>query len=190
MRSPAVFHRTMKPRLAEIGLVLVLVGLALSALSGGGHHEMDEPLPPHGLVPHLRVDLRIRGGAQRLRPGQTVETGDVVQVSYAAAGNAYGVVVSVDGRGVVTLHSPRRVEDTPRIRSRGEVPLSHAFELDDAPAFERFFFVVTAAEPLDVAMVLRAANQLASAGVEPSRVQPLPLPEGMTQSSFLLRKSP
>lgn len=170
---------------------MVLCGLALFALrepSGCCAPQRQTPTPQaRGLAPHLAVDRKDEG---RLHPGAVVESGDVVQVSYVAAGNDYGVVISIDGRGGVTLHHPARLHDVPRVKARGEIPLNHAFELDDAPGFERFFFVTASGHPPEPEAVMNAARRLATAGFVAARVDPLPLPEDLSQSSFLLRKAP
>lgn len=170
---------------------MVFYGLALFALREPSACCVPEreapPVNARGLSPHLAVDRKDEG---RLHPGAVVAPGDVVQVSYVAAGNDYGVVVSIDGRGGVTLHHPARVHDVARVKSRGEIPLNHAFELDDAPGFERFFFVTTSGHPLEPEAVMNAARRLATTGFVAARVDPLPLPEDLSQSSFLLRKAP
>ena len=128
-------------------------------------------------------------GAERLHAGQEVAAGDVLQVSYIAAGATAGVILSIDGRGVTTLHYPATESAPPSTLEQGAaIPLSNAYELDDAPTFERFFFVTSQGPPLDIEVVLRAARSLANA---PSRARdaPLPLPLGYEQDAFLLRKS-
>jgi hypothetical protein len=146
-----------------------------------------------GLAPELRVyrkDPRSDGHAERLRDGSAVRGGDVVQLSYLAAGRRAGVIVSIDGRGGTTLHHPASAEAPALLSRSGEVPLARAYKLDDAPRFERFFFV-SAADPaaLDVAAVaavLEAARRLAAdPGAERA---PLALPAGLQQLSLLLRK--
>lgn len=112
-----------------------------------------------------------------------------MQVSYVAAGNRFGVVVSVDGRGGVTLHHPASPRDVPRVKARGETPLPYAFELDDAPGFERFFFVTGPGVSLDPTLVVEAAHALVLSGHGAARVEPLPLPAELGQTSFLLRKA-
>ena len=170
---------------------MVFCGLALFALrepSGCCATEQETaPVEARGLAPHLAVDRKDEG---RLHPGAVVQPGDVVQVSYVAAGHDYGVVVSIDGRGGVTLHHPPRPQDVPRVKARGEIPLNHAFELDDAPGFERFFFVTASGHPPEPEAVMDAARRLATAGFVAARVDPLPLPEDLSQTSFLLRKAP
>jgi hypothetical protein len=65
------------------------------------------------------------------------------------------------------------------------VPLPHAYRLDDAPAFERFF-LVTSAAPFDAAQAVEAARRLARAP-RPER-DPLPLPAGLEARALLLVK--
>jgi hypothetical protein len=127
--------------------------------------------------PALRL---FRNGAkdpERLADGTKVKPHDVVQVAFELSGAAHLAVVSVDGAGHATLHWPLdgKTAATPGLKA---VP--QAFELDDAPGFERFF-LVTSDQPLSVAEVLKAAEGA-------TRTGPLPLPPSMTQRSVLLDK--
>jgi hypothetical protein len=84
-----------------------------------------------------------------------------VLVSYRADSEPHGVIVSLDGAGEVTLHFPEDASQSTALNGNGNVRL-HAFELDDAPAFERFFFV-TSTDPLDVAQVMDSVRALGQA---------------------------
>ncbi len=142
-----------------------------------------------GQEPHLVLHRRGAGAPERLAEGAAVAPGDVLQVSYVAAGRRRGVVLSIDGRGVVTLHHPDREGAAADLVQEGAVPLDHAYELDDAPDFERFVFV-TAAAPgahLDVGEVLAAARAVAG-GPSASRA-PLALAAGLEERSFLVQKT-
>ncbi len=183
----------MAHRPAAFILEAVLLCLALIALGEPCRCLSDSETlarrPTRGLVPHLEIARSTADTVDRLETGARVGPGDVVQVSYVAAGNRFGVVVSVDGRGEVTLHHPGAAHEVPRIKARGETPLPNAFELDDAPGFERFFFVTGARVSLDPTSVLEAAHALAEDGLVAARYEPLPLPAELGQSSFLLRKA-
>jgi hypothetical protein len=74
-----------------------------------------------------------------------VRAGDLLQLAYVAAGQRFGVVASVDGRGAVTLHLPEAAGPAAVLDERGETALPHAFELDDTPGVERFVFVTSGA---------------------------------------------
>lgn len=124
----------------------------------------------------------------KLGDGAPARAGDVVQLSYAAAGNRNGVIVSVDGWGAVTLHYPAHPSHSARLQPRGEVPLDHAYELDGARDFERFFLVTSGDRPLNVRHVLLAARRLA--GATDARRRSLDLPRGLGQTSITLRKAP
>lgn len=109
------------------------------------------------------VVLELQQGARAttLVPGDRVAPGDSVLVSYRADTEPHGVIVSLDGAGEVTLHFPADETQSTALNPNGTVRL-HAFELDDAPAFERFFFV-TSTDPLDVAQVMESVRALADA---------------------------
>jgi hypothetical protein len=135
------------------------------------------------LVIHRQRDLAI----ERVAPGATVRERDLLQVAYQAAGRSHGVVLSIDGAGKVTRHFPTSGVEAGRLASGGLVSLPDAFELDDAPEFERFFFV-TSRSPFAMARVLDAARSLGQRP-ETARSRPLDLPAGLEQTSFLLRKA-
>jgi len=139
-----------------------------------------------GLAPHLLVYRRSGETAERLTAGSVAKDGDRLQLAYVAAGDAYGVVVSLDGAGAVTLH----LHEGPRsaaLKGDHETPLSESYRLDAAPGFERFV-LVTSATPFDVSVVESAARALIAT---PNRAKDaeLTLPGGLRQVSFTLNKA-
>lgn len=136
-----------------------------------------------GLEAHLEIYRQSQ--PEPLAGGAVARPGDVLQLAYVSAGAPYGVVISVDGRGGVTLHWPEGGGPAAKLRSGGAVPLAHAYQLDDAPRFERFF-LVTGPQPFDSAAVVDAARRLAAAGS--AETAPLPLPNGLAQKAVVLRK--
>jgi hypothetical protein len=136
------------------------------------------------LDPRLYVYRRVGDGNQRLRDGARATRGDLVQLAYGGAG--YGVVLSIDGRGKVTLHWPAREDSAAPAIKTGENRVPSAYELDDAPAFERFF-LVQAKTPFSVAAAMEAARSLAAQPT--ARKQPLALPPNFEQISLALDKA-
>jgi len=134
--------------------------------------------------PRLYVYRRGAGKNHRLKDGSAAARGDLLQLAYGGAG--YVVVLSIDGAGKVTLHWPEKTGgDAPAIKA-GENRLPSAYELDDAPAFERFF-LVQSPKPFPVAAAVEAARALAA---QPSaRNQALALPPGFEQISLALDKT-
>ncbi|WP_375765624.1 ActD protein [Archangium gephyra] len=176
--------------------VPVAAGLALLVLVS--QRELpEEPRPQQavllettrtkGLEPKLLIHRQTRGAPEPLADSARVRPGDVLQLSYVSGGRSHGAVLSIDGRGSVTLHAPESPTG-PLALKGGTVPLPSAYALDDAPAFERFFFV-TSDEPFDVNALMESARELAR---EPERArrEPLPLPPRLSQSSLTLEKEP
>lgn len=151
--------------------------------------------PPHEEAEITRVKgsarllafRQVGDDAERLEQDALVRAGDRLQLRYHAGGQGYGVIASIDGAGAVTLHFPAS-EDAPA-EATALAPklttLPDAYALDDAPHFERFFFITSAA-PLDVQHSLAAVRALAARG--DGATAALELPSGLHQWSLRLRK--
>jgi hypothetical protein len=188
-RSPAVRWMVVTPAIAAVALVTVLLV-----------KQEQIPLFNHGLSrntaarestrakgrPQLRIYRQSGAGVDTLRDNDPAARGDVLQLSYVSFGRPYGAILSIDGRGAVILHFPPTPDQSTRLDPRGETLLPQAYELDDAPDFERFY-LVTSTAPVDLQAVLAAARQVARSGVA-NRTATLPLPDRLGQSSFLIRK--
>ncbi|WP_342374325.1 ActD protein [Myxococcus stipitatus] len=151
------------------------------------HVELMETVGIKGTA-RLLVYRQENGTVELLRDRARAQRGDLLQLSYLSGGRRHGVVVSVDGRGAVTLHHPTLLLGSTSLEGGEAVSLTHSYELDDAPGFERFFFV-TSDSPVDVGAVLQAARLLARHPSEAS-IRPLPLPRTLAQTSFTLEKVP
>jgi hypothetical protein len=140
-----------------------------------------------GLVPAIHVYRRRSGSAERLDAGAVLRAHDLLQLGYVAAGRKYGVLVSIDGAGQVTLHHPAAPElDSVIEAGSGERLLPSAYEIDAAPDFERFFWVVSP-RSLAVTAVLAAARELAR-DPQRAREEPLRLPPSTEQFALTFRK--
>jgi hypothetical protein len=137
-----------------------------------------------GLLPGLSVYRKTDTGSETLADGAIVHSGDVIRLGYRAAGKPYGVILSIDGRGAVTLHLPPNGDQAASLHSEPTVLLDQAYELDDAPRWERFYFVTSEAS-FAVQPVMDAARRTAS---NPGAQPRLELPRGLDQSIFLLQK--
>lgn len=139
-----------------------------------------------GIGPTLHAQRREDGRAVSLDDGAPVQAGDLLQLGYVAAGAAHGVILSIDGTGALTQHLPESGQQSVPLQGDGLQALPHAFELDEAPGFERFF-LVTGDGPFDAAPIFEAARALGRDGAR-AKQAPLPLPTGLRQTSLLLRK--
>lgn len=145
-----------------------------------------------GAAPHLVVFRKTATGAEEMAPGAAAKKGDVLQLSYVAGEAKYGVIFSVDGRGTLTWHLPPAYRGgalaAPALDPKGPALLTSAYELDDAPGFERFFLVYSS-RPFQVADVERLARALAArAAGSTGEGADLKLGGGLGRSSLLVKK--
>jgi len=137
-----------------------------------------------GLLPGLAVFRKTDTGSEMLADGAIAHSGDVIRLGYRAAGKPYGLILSIDGRGVVTRHLPASGGQAASLQNEPTVLLDQAYELDDAPRWERFYFV-TGEASFAVQPVIDAARRAAA---NPGPQPMLELPRGLEQSIFLLQK--
>lgn len=132
--------------------------------------------------PRLFAHLQTDKGSRPLRDGDRVVAGDRIQLQYLAAGWGYGCIFSVDGRGVLSQHlPPEEASEAAVLAQESKVSLASSYELDDAPAYERFYFVASK-HPFALRVVEDALrNRDAEGG-------PLSLPSHFHQTQLYLRK--
>ena len=166
---------------------VVMACLALQPPSGPVPAEPDTRTRIKGLTPQLLLFRKAPSSEiERLLPGTSARHHDLVQLAYQAAGRRYGVIVSIDGRGLVTRHLPAAGAQAVPLKA-GLPVLPQAYELDDAPAFERFYLVAADA-PFPVESVVAAVRL--RHGRPDAGPATLDLPPSMVQSTFVLRKEP
>jgi hypothetical protein len=174
---------------AAAAVIVVRIATVRPAIDGPvrGSDAIDDDTRIKG-HPRLLAFRQVGEQVERLRPDAEVRAGDHIQLRYNAGGEGFGVIASVDGAGVVTLHFPLSDEAPPQATavSSETATLPNAYALDDAPGFERFFFI-TASEPVDVQRTLGAVRSLAHR--DDSATAALELPAGLHQWSLRLRKS-
>jgi hypothetical protein len=142
-----------------------------------------------GAQPHLSIYRKGPEGAEELSNGSSATQRDWLQLTYTAADARYGVIFSIDGRGTLTWHLPTRIAPSqiaPALDQQGQVALASAYELDDAPSFERFFFVYSS-RPFELRDVERAASGLASKPQAAEKAA-LSLPKDEKQWSLVIKK--
>jgi hypothetical protein len=98
--------------------------------------------------------------------------------------------VSIDGRGAVTMHLPPAGTHAAALKNEPTVLLDQAYELDDAPRWERFYFV-TGDAAFDAAPVLQAARDAANGHSQqppPDLALPPTVAQSLEQAGFTLQK--
>jgi hypothetical protein len=158
--------------------------------SNGPGVEPSGPDRIKGEAATLLVYRKAGASSERLTDGDAARAGDLLRVGYRASTPLFGVIVSIDGRGVVTRHLPTEGAAAAQLQAGAIVPLPEAYELDDAPRWERFF-LVTSRIAFDAGPTLAAAERAAASALDGAESPAtLSLPAGLDQSSFLLRKIP
>ena len=96
------------------------------------------------------------------------------------------MILSIDGRGAVTRHLPANGARAALLGHDRLNLLDAAYELDDAPGWERFYFV-TADREFDVEPIVTAVRQLAARDLHhPPGL--LALGREFSQAMFLVQK--
>ena len=163
---------------AAVALMVLLPWTIL--LPAGGDERIK------GLEASLTLFRQVAAGSETLADGAVARQGDVIRVGYQAAGRAYGAILSIDGRRHVTLHLPSGGDRAVALGRGPMVLLDQAYELDDAPRWERFYFI-TGEEPFPIAPIVASA-QRAIAQADGNAIPALPLAAGLQQSVFSLQK--
>lgn len=159
--TPSISWGGVAPRLALAAVILLAVVFAIYLPGPEVPPTWDrkgmDGIRLKGVKPDLLLYRKRASEVEQLADSSVAYAGDLIQVFYRAAGKPFGVIVSVDGRGTVTRHLPSSGTSAVRLIQGDPVPLDYSYELDDAPKWERFYFL-TADTSFDVRDVTRAAK--------------------------------
>src|SRR5262249_37147887 len=183
------------PAAVAAGTVLALIAVTTTRIKGPATERTDAvdsgdrgdrgDRIKGGLTPSLAVYRRTAEGSETLADGAVARPGDLLRVGYRAAGKRYGGILSIDGRGSVTVHLPPRADRAAALKNDGTVLLDQAYELDDAPQWERFYFI-TGDMPFAVPSVVDAVRAAAADRRKPPAA--IALPRGLDQFMFSVQK--
>jgi hypothetical protein len=137
-------------------------------------------------ITQLLVYRKIQDQVEILTDGDQARPGDLLQLAYVSTEESYGMILSIDGRGLITLHFPEGKGESTQLELNKQFLLPNAIELDDAPGFERFFFL-TSGFPIDVDAVLKGLEDVAK-NPEQVKKRSLDVPENLKQYSILILK--
>jgi hypothetical protein len=98
-----------------------------------------------GLDARMEVWKKTPTGIVQLNDLDSVGEGDEIQLRYAVSEKCFGLLFSMDGNGALTLHMGNGVKAIELAPGKMN-SLPFAYKLDDAPYFEKFFFVTSPKE--------------------------------------------
>lgn len=113
-----------------------LMEVAMADVSG------DDGLRIKGMDARMEVWKKTGDSAVQMENLGEAREGDEIQLRYAVAEKCFGLLFSMDGNGTITMHmghENRAVELEPGKMTT----LPFAYKLDNAPKFEKFFFLTS-----------------------------------------------
>ena len=130
-----------------LAAILIPAGLKnskLSSASAPAERVKGNALSTASKEPQIKLYRKKGLEIQSLKDGDFARSGDVIQITYNAGQDEYGVIFSVDGNGNITRHFPEDSWQAAKLERRGdETPLDFSYELDNAPDFECFVMVTS-----------------------------------------------
>jgi hypothetical protein len=176
----------MAPAFALVLVFLIVPGRFSDALESVPATAETEETRLKGSLPELYLYRKSAEGAEALRSGVPAHAGDLIQVHYEAAGRKYGVILSVDGKGLVTRHLPESGNQAVPLTISGKTALPSAFELDDTPGREVFHFLASDT-PFTLDSILAALSAVKMGNMWDTGSQPEPF-GGISHTVFALTK--
>ncbi len=169
---------------AGLALILVLALIPYFNRQFSAPVQQVASIRTKGITSKLFVYVKRDGKIAELHHGDKAHEGELLQLQYSNFEYKYGMIFSIDGNGATTLHLPERQGHAATMDTNAKVSVPHSYELDNAPQFERFYFVVSK-QPFQTGDVLKhiAAN---SKSLDTSALRKLSL--GLTQTLVELKK--
>lgn len=172
-------------------LLVLLFNPARPQRKAGGRQAADRIIIKGGsaavdLTGSLQIHRRDKDAIEVLRDGSEARPGELLQLSYWLSTDAYGMIISIDGLGLVTQHFPLEGKEN-LIRGRKQTFLPYAIELDQAPRFERFYLIIAPRPFAAHELLARIKGSLPVVQGQP--LLKLELPPGFVQTALTLVKS-
>ncbi len=121
-----------------------------------------------------------------LTKGSLLKASDLIQLAYFSRKDSYGVIFSVDSKGLISLHYPISEKNSSKLIIRKKTFLSRAFELDDTPGFEKFYFISSNRE-INVSILIKNVKNILKIK-NLSDESKLKLEEDLNQYSMIFNK--
>jgi hypothetical protein len=151
---PSPFQK-FKPALALAAVLALAIAVSIwipnrevQMLDGVAPDQLQEPTRIKGDA-RLFLFRKTDQGTESLTNGSVAHQGDRIQIYYHAGDQKYGAIFSIDGNGILTQHLPDLGNQSVMLTQGNPVALNFSYELDNAPKWERFYFI-TSQTPFDL----------------------------------------
>lgn len=102
----------------------------------------DDGVRIKGMSPSLEVWKKSGDSAVQVQNLGEATEGDEIQLRYRVAQKCYGMLISMDGNGTITMHMGEGYSAVP-LEPGKMTTLPFAYKLDNAPKFEKFFLLTS-----------------------------------------------
>ena len=147
LKFPATRFITYAAAAVLLAAIIIPAGLRNSKLSNANapvERIKGNATAPANTEPQIKLYRQKGREIQALNDGDFARSGDIIQITYNAGSDEYGVIFSVDGNGNITRHFPENSWQAAHLDQRNdEIPLDFSYELDNAPDFECFIMVTS-----------------------------------------------
>jgi hypothetical protein len=137
-----ITSRSLKLALIPVLCTLIIVPILLVGINRNNHLLASSERTKgeiHSLSVYRKTDL----GHEFLTNGTVTHKGDLLQLEYSVSDSLlFGMILSFDGNGNTTIHLGNSDGTSIQLAQRRKM-LPFSYELDDAPDFEKFFFITS-----------------------------------------------
>lgn len=163
------------------GVMLLVVGIVYLNNPGSNSIGTDNtsisenpygPTRDKTVGPNIKIYRKDNSSVVLLHSGDTASMGDQLQIRYSAKGAKYGFIFSVDGNDLITKHLPTENYNAAILNNDSAgISLDRSYILDNAPKFERFYFV-TSNNSFSISEIERSAEIMIRKGSTEMRLNP------------------
>lgn len=121
---------------------VVVADAANSSMEVALADVQDDGVRIKGMSPSLEVWKKSGDSAVQVQNLGEATEGDEIQLRYRVAQKCYGMLISMDGNGTVTMHMGEGYSAVP-LEPGKMTTLPFAYKLDNAPKFEKFFLLTS-----------------------------------------------
>ncbi|MCL1967261.1 MAG: hypothetical protein FWF67_05215, partial [Fibromonadales bacterium] len=96
-----------------------------------------------GLKTDFEIWRKTADSAEKLHDKSEAKAGDLLQIRYIAEEKCYGVLLSIDGNRVLTIHLSGENGKAKELEAGRIISLENSYELDNAPKSETFYLLTS-----------------------------------------------
>ncbi len=171
---------------AAVILFALVLPINHTGFNSTGQNTFDTYTRMKGTNAKMYIYRKAAGKAELLAPGSKVKKNDLLQIAYQCSGKRYGTIISIDGRGTVTVHMSGNNGKALALECGKKISLSESYQLDNAPYFERFF-LISSGSPFMITDILEKAEIFAR-DTEKASEKLLPAGKDLEQYTILFEK--